>query len=172
MNISDQQRFMIQMVDISDTIMYQQQKSQNEQLALINVSVSHELRNPLNSIKARNLEKFYLYKLIHNCLNDLPNNMNSNIKEIKGILLKLEHGRQVQESSTQLMSLIVQDLLDYAQINANKFRKNISLFSIKEIVEQVIEMQKDKANDQRIELLMEFVNLHEEDEESFDEMDQ
>ena len=73
--------------------------------------------------------------------------MNSNIKEIKGILVKLEHGRQVQESSTQLMSLIVQDLLDYAQINANKFRKNISLFSIKEIVEQVIEMQKDKAND-------------------------
>ena len=30
MNISNQERFMIQMVDISDTILYQQQKTQNE----------------------------------------------------------------------------------------------------------------------------------------------
>ena len=66
---------------------------------------------------------------------------------MKNILTKLEKGRKVQESSSQLMSLIVQDLLDYAQISANKFRKNISLFNIKDIVEQVIEMQEDKAKD-------------------------
>ena len=79
MNISDEERVLIQMVDISDTILYQQQKNQNDQLALINVTVSHELRNPLNSIKARNLEKYYLYKLLINCLNEMPENLDKNI---------------------------------------------------------------------------------------------
>ena len=54
------------------------------------------------------------------------------------------------------MSLNVQDLLDYAQINAKKFRKNISKFNIKDLVENVIRMQQDKANDQEIELFSEF----------------
>lgn len=45
------------------------------------------------------------------------------------------------------MGLIVQDLLDYAQINADKFRKNIQTFNIKEVVDQVIAMQQNKAKD-------------------------
>ena len=43
---------LIQIIDISSNILYQQEKSQNEFLSLINACVSHELRNPLNSIKA------------------------------------------------------------------------------------------------------------------------
>jgi len=54
------------------------------------------------------------------------------------------------------MTLNVQDLLDYAQINANKFRKNISRFNIIEFIENVIEMQQEKAEDQSIELYYEF----------------
>ena len=54
------------------------------------------------------------------------------------------------------MSLNVQDLLDYAQINADKFRKNITRFNIVEFIKNVIEMQQDKADDQGIELNYEF----------------
>ena len=60
------------------------------------------------------------------------------------------------------MSLNVQDLLDYAQINANKFRKKISKFNIKDLVENVIRMQQDKANDQEIELCCELNLLNNE----------
>jgi signal transduction histidine kinase len=45
-------RNLIQVIDISGNILYQQEKVQNSMLALINAFVSHELRNPLNSIKA------------------------------------------------------------------------------------------------------------------------
>jgi signal transduction histidine kinase len=41
--------------------MYQQEKNQTEQLSLLNATISHELRNPLNSIKARNMEKNYIH---------------------------------------------------------------------------------------------------------------
>ena len=52
---------MIQILDISDSIMYQQEKNQTEQLSMLNATISHELRNPLNSIKARNMEKNYIH---------------------------------------------------------------------------------------------------------------
>ena len=55
------------------------------------------------------------------------------------------------------MALNVQDLLDYAQINANKFRKNISRFNIIELIQNVIEMQQTKADDQGIELCFDFL---------------
>lgn len=48
---------MLQIVDISDQIMYDQTQAQNDVLSLINVCVSHELRNPLNSIAAENIRK-------------------------------------------------------------------------------------------------------------------
>ena len=48
---------MLQLIDISAQVMYEKQKSLNNLLTLINATVSHELRNPLNSIIAINEEK-------------------------------------------------------------------------------------------------------------------
>ena len=53
---------MFQIINISDTILYNRSKAENQFLGLINACVSHELRNPLNSIIAQNIEKEYLYK--------------------------------------------------------------------------------------------------------------
>ena len=52
-----------------------------------------------------------------------------------GILNKLTKGCKVQESSANLMEFLVQDLLDFAQIRAGKFRKNIKKFNIKEAID-------------------------------------
>ena len=51
----------IQIIDISNSIMFDQQRAQNEFLNVINACVSHELRNPLNSISAQNMLKKHLY---------------------------------------------------------------------------------------------------------------
>ena len=67
-------RVMLQIIDISDSILYDKEKAQNTFLALINACVSHELRNPLNSIIAQNIEKEYLIKQIDLILkNELGN---------------------------------------------------------------------------------------------------
>jgi len=44
--------FMFQFIDRSQSILYKKQKAENKFLSLINAFVSHELRNPLNSIQA------------------------------------------------------------------------------------------------------------------------
>ena len=43
---------MLSIVDVSKTILYDDVHAQNEFLAITNATVSHELRNPLQSIDA------------------------------------------------------------------------------------------------------------------------
>ena len=45
-----------------------------------------------------------------------------------------------------MMAFMVDDLLDFAQINAGKFRISKKTFDLKEAIEEVIQIQKDKAN--------------------------
>lgn len=41
---------MIQIIDVSDKIFYNEVKAEQEFLSLISATVSHELRNPLSSL--------------------------------------------------------------------------------------------------------------------------
>jgi len=54
----------IKLFDISASVLYDQQIAHNKLLQMINACISHELRNPLNSIFAQNLEKEHLYSEI------------------------------------------------------------------------------------------------------------
>jgi signal transduction histidine kinase len=80
---------------------------------LINATVSHELRNPLNSLIAQNIEKKALYKELLKTVE--KSHLDDVTKDgMKGILGKLTKGCKVQESSANLMEFLVQDLLDFA----------------------------------------------------------
>ena len=53
---------MLQLYNVSKDILYDREKTHSDLLMLINATVSHELRNPLNSLIAKNMEKTALYK--------------------------------------------------------------------------------------------------------------
>ena len=53
---------MLQIIDVSSSILYDKSKTQNQFLSIINATVSHEMRNPMNSIKAENTLKKELIK--------------------------------------------------------------------------------------------------------------
>jgi signal transduction histidine kinase len=108
---NNQIKHIIQMINISHTILYNQQKTENKFLGLINACVSHEIRNPLNSIIASNVERKFLYKQINKLVNKISGNYSIQA-ELKSILGELKKGRKVQQSSADLMKFIVQDLLD------------------------------------------------------------
>ena len=60
------EKTMIQIVDVSQQILYEQVHAENEFLAITNATVSHELRNPLQSISAQNLKiKLCLQEIKH-----------------------------------------------------------------------------------------------------------
>jgi len=102
--------------------------------------VSHELRNPLNSISSQNIENKALYEKISSILESETLD-DSHIENLKQITVKLKKGREVQYASTKLMNSLIQDLLDYAQIQAGKFRRNLKKFNLESTIKEVISIQ-------------------------------
>ena len=58
----------------------------------------------------------------------------------------------MQQASAKLMESLVHDLLDYAQIKAGKFRKNLVLFDIRNTIEEVKSILQQKADAKKITL--------------------
>ena len=102
--------------------MYGQSKAKSEFLSLINASVSHELRNPLNSIAAQNKLKIAIYQNLkeisqkhdprddHEALAELKI-IKKMIGDLQGELI---NGLEVQEASLDIMNFMIMDLLDYS----------------------------------------------------------
>ena len=131
---------MLQIVDVSDYILYTDYKAKNQVTSMINACVSHELRNPLNSIIAKNIEKGVLYKQLINHISALAvsNRNDENYLKCLSIIEELEQGKTVQQNSAMLMNYMIQDLLYFAQIKAGKFRKNIKPFNIRDAIQKVM----------------------------------
>ena len=82
---------------------------------------------------------------------------------MKTTMATLKDGLKVQDSSAKIMSFLVQDFLDYAQIKSGNFRTNIRPFDAREMIEKVICIQREKAEDSGLDLKSIFVNLKEDD---------
>ena len=143
----------LQIIDVTNYVL--EQKAKNQLTSLINACVSHELRNPLNSIIAINIEKSFLYLSLRKELNKKSINKDSCLN----ILNQLDQGLKVQENSACLMLFLVQDLLDYAQIKSNKFRKNIESFDIRNAIKTVMSIQKKRAEEKNIDFVTKFINI-------------
>ena len=55
LNSDSHNEIMITVIDVSHEILCNNEKEHNEELTMINATVSHEIRNPLNSIVAFNM---------------------------------------------------------------------------------------------------------------------
>jgi hypothetical protein len=53
--VDKKKKVMLQLTDISGSILYNISKGEKKLLSLINATVSHEMRNPVNSIHSQNL---------------------------------------------------------------------------------------------------------------------
>ena len=60
----DKNEIMVSLIDTSQEVMRMNEQAHNELMVMINATVSHELRNPLNSIVAMNLQKVMMYAKI------------------------------------------------------------------------------------------------------------
>jgi signal transduction histidine kinase len=59
-------------------------------------------------------------------------------KSIKDIISMIDYSNKISDASSNMMGFLVDDLLDFAQINAGKFRKVVSEFDLKECIEEVV----------------------------------
>lgn len=76
----------------------------------------------------------------------------------------------VQQSSSDMMMFMVQDLLDYAQIKARKFRKQILRFDIRKSIEKVMCIQRQRAIERGIEFKATYENFQDLSQEAAQNM--
>ena len=100
---------MVQILDVTPHMLYSEYKARIEFTSMINACVSHELRNPLNSIVAKNIEKQALYEELRRLLKtfDKDVQISYEFNQCLQILDQLEQGKKVQENSTEFMKLII-----------------------------------------------------------------
>jgi signal transduction histidine kinase len=71
-------------------VKYDQQIAANKLLSMINACISHELRNPLNSILAQNMEKEHLYKELQQIIRDCRNQISAEtFGKLETLILRL-----------------------------------------------------------------------------------
>ena len=99
--------------------------------------MSHELRNPLNSICAQKVKVSYILKQ----LQEFSQKLKSDLKnEVEKLISKLGESNNINNSSTDIMVYIIQNMQDYAHIKMDKFKKSLKEFDIKKAVEDVIQI--------------------------------
>ena len=74
---------------------------------MINSCVSHELRNPLNSIKALNFEKQHLYCLIDEFIENEDFTKEMMISNLKIAMKQLHKNVQNQNNSSNFMHFVI-----------------------------------------------------------------
>ena len=89
---------MLRIIDVTPHILYNEFKARAEFTSIINACVSHELRNPLNSIMAKNIEKSALYQELRRLLESLPSDVKRRIffSQFEKIMNQLEDGKRIQ----------------------------------------------------------------------------
>ena len=81
---------MVSLIDTSQEVLRMNEQAHNELMVMINATVSHELRNPLNSIVAMNLQKEMLYKSIKEIIWNERLSQKEIKEQTKDLLLNLE----------------------------------------------------------------------------------
>jgi len=138
---------MIQIHDISKSIMIEYLQTEKELYEIINATVSHEMRNPINSMVYQNENIMYVLNQVVEMLSGLP--QCAVIKKVKKKSTEMTRSLQVMKHSSKLLLFFVQDLLDFAQIKQKKFKKNIEDFSPQEAIDelcQVLAFQSESKN--------------------------
>ena len=100
----------------------------------MNATVSHEMRNPLNSIIAENLKLHEKVKKIEALVNVDKKRSTKLKNNVLEIVMEMKESIDIQYSSTKLLNFSVNDMLSLAQLNSSKFRKEYCMFDIRDSI--------------------------------------
>mmetsp|Transcript_36509 Transcript_36509/g.56045 ORF Transcript_36509/g.56045 Transcript_36509/m.56045 type:complete len:147 (+) Transcript_36509:1651-2091(+) len=134
----------IQIVDVSKNLMYDKVSAKSEFLSLINATVSHEMRNPLNSILNQNLNLKSIMQTFGESILDLEGKMKlprtekaalveSFVEKMKDVYKQARSCQKMQRSSSKMLNHQINCMMDYASITSGTFKHNTKqIFDVKE----------------------------------------
>ena len=104
-------------------------------MSQVNATVSHEIRNPVNSISSQNAVIKMLVERIDDVINILEDpggglDPEKLAVQLKRIRRKISEALLINISSERLISFLVEDFLDLGLVRAGKFRRVDKTFTL------------------------------------------
>ena len=155
-NDEGDEEILIQIIDVSNKILYNEMKAEQVLLTLINAAVSHELRNPLSSLIGQICVMEDFLTSFNHLLVLIKKEDSQFTRKISPKLQKVFNGLQICGkkivSATQFIDFFVHDILDFSVLNKNdeNFTPNNSVFDIREAIQHIVNIQEDKAKMKQI----------------------
>lgn len=153
---------LIQLIDVSHKIYYLDMRSQQHVFTLVNAMVSHELRNPLNSLQGQLLKVQSTRKLLQKLIKALRSKqqvqIDSILEKLETINESLGTGFKKISQSVKFIDYFVHDILDFSVLRKadENFVKEMKTFDIRTAVKEIVEIQEDKVEMKGIQLETEF----------------
>lgn len=166
MRMNDRVSKMIQFIDISKNVQYDDAIQQKQFAAMINATVSHEMRGPIGSIQQnvavqerqiQDMTKFKdeLKKEIATLGKEeqtkksrkLVKKWEKSLKELGSLKANIKTG-------SKLLGFYVQDLLDLAQIKAGKIVKNLELVNVNQVLKEILQTQDIASEMKQVKLIL------------------
>jgi signal transduction histidine kinase len=113
---------------VTCSIHFERAMTQSMCAKLMTQTVSHELRNPLNSIIMQQDSQHVYMKEMKEVLSDshaLKSDFAGCKKKMISIFDEMWESCKISKTSSKLMLYNVEDLLDYGQMESGNFRKNL-----------------------------------------------
>ena len=159
-------KILVQLIDVSDKMLYNEAKAEQQFVALINGAISHELRNPLNSIITEIMQIRILLQSLKTMLTQrfkIGSVVTAeSVREFENALDGLSLSSSKMESATKFIDFFVHDILDYTLLirKAENFAKNIEAFDIRTAVQEILTIFEHKIRMKGIQLQTNFAGFN------------
>jgi len=121
---------MVQLVDVSSKIKVEDLKMEKKLLTVMNATVSHEIRNPLNALIGQIAFMADLLATLLTILSAVRVNasLSSLIKPLEDLYKSLSTQKKKMKSAANFIDFFVHDILDFTVLHeaADGFTKNIT----------------------------------------------
>lgn len=145
----------MQLTDQSVKVLYEEERTEKMVMSMVNATVSHEIRNPINAIHCQTI----VIKMLVDRLDDLmellakPDFCPIRFKErLTRMRRKIGGALLINISSEKLITFLVEDFLDLAQVRSGKFRRVDKNFRVCEPIEEVVGILSFKASHKNIDI--------------------
>ena len=125
-------------------MLYNDAKAEQSFLEMINGAVSHELRNPLNSMIGQISSMQDFFANFHSVIDHLQSTGAEQgiTLKLKRILKGLENCGSKMSSAAKFIDYFVHDILDYTILNKEEknFAKDLKVMDIRKTIEEIVEI--------------------------------
>ena len=145
---------------MSEKILYNEMKAEQSFLTLINAAISHELRNPLNSLigQMNSMKSLLLSfkQILHTLGKSKADQVISTelVTKLNDIHDGIQTSGQKMFSATKFIDFFVHDILDYTILNKQEknFSKNNGVLDVREAINEIAEIMNDKIEMMNIDM--------------------